>query len=273
MKQIEAPWAKLPLSLLQDPEIKRSDLLVYALLDYRAGKRGWFWGAQIDFAQELGIGRQAVNAACHKLEEKGYITTAKGGIRKHNRLIYGIVARTQELPSTVAPTRQMTVAPTRQTKTQTPDIDDEERSPVTHNNTVKPSDVLQAIKDANPAVMFEIKNWKSYDQAFNGTLASPTRLPLFIALVDLIRRKKPGVENFAPLLVPSPGYLNAIAEAAEWCSDGPDRLRADDIRHGMEGLWDREDGSDLLKNIARSVGVFVENVKNGRQLIYEEVQQ
>ena len=98
MNRVEAPWAKMPLSLLRDQSMTRSDLLVYSWLDYKAGKRGWFWGAQGDFAQELGIGLRSVNRAIRGLMVKGYVATRAGGMKRHNQYVYYILARTIDVP-------------------------------------------------------------------------------------------------------------------------------------------------------------------------------
>jgi DNA-binding transcriptional ArsR family regulator len=190
MNQVEAPWAKVPLSLLRDPELTRNDLALYGLLDYRAGKRGWFWGAQIDFATELKMSARTVSSAVERLLNKGYITTRKGGIKKHNRLVYYILARTIDVPpakvSSTQPVAETLTQHVAETKTQTPDID----VPTTTAG-VKPAEIFDTICSEAGPLHVDVSDPKRYSEAFVGVVEgfSADTFNAYLTQMDKARRR------------------------------------------------------------------------------------
>ncbi len=266
-EQIEAPWAKLPLSLIRDPEMTRGDVMVYGLLDYRAGKRGWFWGAQIDFATELGIGLRSVNRSVQKLEVAGYITTRAGGMRKHNRRVYYILARTIAVPTRLevyATDGVVTTPLMAQTITQTPDTDttsdDEERSSSwetwwaristghpfpTRSSLINPSSYFK--QAGPPPVRFNSHQWDLFVGSVE--VGRQTRLP----------QRSPGI-SLGPLIIPVPGLVKALLPMADrfWDTDrGINRILA-----GIQAVKPRmPDWSDALETIAKNPSDFMEAVE------------
>lgn len=93
LRNIESPWAKVPIDLLQQPGITLADLSVYICLDYAAGKRGYWHGTQGELAEASGIVERTVRRAVTKLERLEYIETRRLGIENRTALRYWVLAR------------------------------------------------------------------------------------------------------------------------------------------------------------------------------------
>lgn len=100
--KIEALWCKVPMDLILDEEITKSDLKVFGYIDYRIGKRGAWYMPISEIKEGVHLSDKMVRLAVEKLERKGYITTKRLGKEHKFVLLFGIVARTQEAsqPST-----------------------------------------------------------------------------------------------------------------------------------------------------------------------------
>lgn len=94
---IESPWSKVPMELVDEPGITLADLRVYIHLDYAAGKRGYWHGTQAELAADSGIVERTVRRAVTKLERLGYIETRRLGIENRTALRYWVLARSQPI--------------------------------------------------------------------------------------------------------------------------------------------------------------------------------
>lgn len=79
---VEAPWCKMPMALAVGAGWTKTDVAVYAYLDYRAGKRGWFYDTQQSIVEALGSSLTGVKRSIAALKDAGYVDverTARDG--------------------------------------------------------------------------------------------------------------------------------------------------------------------------------------------------
>lgn len=99
MPKIEAPWAKIPISLVQ-AEVTLADIQVYAAIDYLAGKRGWWYGShKMIAARAGGISEKSVQRAVARLSKLGFLTSKRLGMKYHTWTQYWVLSRGVEGPS------------------------------------------------------------------------------------------------------------------------------------------------------------------------------
>ncbi len=91
-------WAKTPRSLIFDAGWTLADHRVYELLDFRAGRRGWWRTTQAIIASDLSISERTVKRAVSRLRDGGLLETERHG-NLDGEMTYRIVAR---LPHEVA---------------------------------------------------------------------------------------------------------------------------------------------------------------------------
>lgn len=70
---VEAPWCKMPMELAMEPSWSKTEIAVYAYLDWRAGKRGWFYESQQAIVEATGVSIASVKRAIASLKEHGFI--------------------------------------------------------------------------------------------------------------------------------------------------------------------------------------------------------
>lgn len=95
MANEEAPWCKMPMALIYDEEITKSDLKVFGYIDHRCGKQGTWYMPIDEIVADVHLSEKMIRLAIAKLKRKGYITTKRLGRAQHFKLQFGIVARTQ----------------------------------------------------------------------------------------------------------------------------------------------------------------------------------
>jgi len=75
----EATWCKMPMDLICDDDITKSDLKVFGYLAHRAGPRGWFYAPISDIISAVNLSDKMIRLACQKLKTKGYLKTQRLG--------------------------------------------------------------------------------------------------------------------------------------------------------------------------------------------------
>jgi len=98
MTVLLAPWCMMPLELLQDEGYGRAHLVVYGLIDYRAGRRGWFFESQKRIADEAGLSLRSVKRAISDLRKGGFLETEQLGADHGGICRYLVPARTRAAP-------------------------------------------------------------------------------------------------------------------------------------------------------------------------------
>lgn len=96
MTQVEAPWAKVPLSLLDERGVTLADVRVYAYINFRAGKRQWWYGRQQEIAEATGIVDRTVRRSIDSLRAWGFIGTERLGADQGTCLLYTVTPTTAE---------------------------------------------------------------------------------------------------------------------------------------------------------------------------------
>jgi DNA-binding transcriptional ArsR family regulator len=84
-------YSQLPVSMLTLP-LSGGAFRVYASIDLRAGKRGWWWGRQDEIAETTGLSTRAVGAAVATLRSAGLIATERRG-RRDGVMLYRVMHR------------------------------------------------------------------------------------------------------------------------------------------------------------------------------------
>jgi len=70
-------YAQLPDDVLYDTTLSASARLLYAILDRRAGERGWFYDSQEDLASAAGLSVRTVRSALAQLIARGLVSTER----------------------------------------------------------------------------------------------------------------------------------------------------------------------------------------------------
>jgi hypothetical protein len=91
---VDEPWAKVPMSLVTSPGITLSDVELYVYLDYRAGRRGWWYGSQPVITTETALPLRTVQRSVAALSAAGYIAVERLGTDYATVNKYIILART-----------------------------------------------------------------------------------------------------------------------------------------------------------------------------------
>jgi len=119
---VDEPWSKVPVSLVDAPNMTLSALRLYLLLDEKVGKRGWWYGGQQELADELGVSVRTVRDCTETLN--GYVAVERLGAEHGTRLKYLVLARTlvveaesdrQDSAARTISDRHPTAAPTGKT--------------------------------------------------------------------------------------------------------------------------------------------------------------
>ena len=96
----QAPFCMVPLDLMFHAEVTRADLQVFAVLDFKCGKRGWWYGPIADICKTgQCMGDSTVRKSIDFLERAGYIQTRKLGKAHDFVLHFTILARNVPAPA------------------------------------------------------------------------------------------------------------------------------------------------------------------------------
>lgn len=85
--------------LFQTPGVTLADLLVFAYIDHRCGKRGYWYGRQLDIAEGLGLGERTVRQSIARLAGWGFIEKERQGSDRATMLLYAVVPQLVEAPT------------------------------------------------------------------------------------------------------------------------------------------------------------------------------
>lgn len=105
-------YTRIPLAMMFDKDINKTDIKIYSAIDFLAGERGWWYGKQDEIFQFLfdrfaqteivfsstDRSNKTIRRSIKKLREKNYIVTQRMGMRMNHILKYFIIARKPDLP-------------------------------------------------------------------------------------------------------------------------------------------------------------------------------
>ena len=109
-------YSKIPPEMLIDSKIIPIDIRIYGILDFLAGKRGWWYAPQDEildyfikrFMEMTDIKKirpisyfsaSTIQRSVKRLRNAGYIITEQTGIESHGTLKYFILARHPDIPT------------------------------------------------------------------------------------------------------------------------------------------------------------------------------
>ena len=79
------------MAVFGQPGVTLTDLRVYAYIDHRCGKRGYWYGPQREIAADMEISERAVRESVGRLVDWGYLETERQGIKRGTVLLYTMV--------------------------------------------------------------------------------------------------------------------------------------------------------------------------------------
>lgn len=234
MPNIEAPWAKVPLALLEEPTITLADIKTYAAIDFLAGKRGWWYGSHKMVAARAGTSQRASERSTVKLVELGFLASKRLGMKFRTWTQYWVVARTTKGPnepteevwdhdSVGEPDPPALADPIPQTST----TEDDER-----RNSRSLYDTLVSELQAAPLPVVPDRYWA----AFSGKFEVQSRAGLITAVktIDAAR----GVERTKKTRIVLPGSISGLEKAGFFFDSLEARVEPWMISEVLWAMWE-----------------------------------
>ena len=95
----QAPFCMIPLDLIFRADGNLSDLRTFAALDFKCGKRGWWYGPMSDILTITKMADSTVRNSIKRLEKWGYIQTRQMDKQHEFVLHFTILARNVAAPA------------------------------------------------------------------------------------------------------------------------------------------------------------------------------